>query len=170
MEEFKTHFNPVIAVFRALFLLLIIGVICFFIFLLVTNSIEFSSHNIFVLLFFLVLCGSFFYIILHALIKSTKSYRIKESGLDVYNIITLTLTSLDKNDIKGFSTSVVPYRIWNFKQITIYIKDGRKFELMQFEFFNFKKISESLIERNYEFLGQEPYIWKWFDSRVYKYE
>ena len=41
---------------------------------------------------------------------------------------------------------------------------------MQFSYFNFKKIDSALINKGYNYRGFEPYIWKWFDSRVYSYD
>ena len=47
---------------------------------------------------------------------------------------------------------------------------GEKIELPQFLFFNFKNLAPSLQENGITFLGEEPYIWKWVDSRVYKFD
>ena len=41
---------------------------------------------------------------------------------------------------------------------------------MQFAYFNFKKIKQTLVDKKYNYFGYEPYIWKWVDSRVYKYD
>ena len=84
--------------------------------------------------------------------------------------MTLKTKTIYKDNIKGFSTSKVPYRIWNFKQIIIYLKDGTKINIMQFAYFNFNKIELTLVEKKYNYLGHEKYIWKWVNRRVYKYD
>ncbi len=104
------------------------------------------------------------------LLKTTKSYIITPDGIEVINLLTFQKTAISKKEILGFSTSEIPYKIGNFKEILIYLKNGDKIDLMQFAYFNFKKIEPALIDKRYDFLGYEPYIWKWVNSRVYKFD
>ncbi|MDP2174721.1 MAG: hypothetical protein Q8K70_02295 [Bacteroidota bacterium] len=105
-----------------------------------------------------------------AFITTTKNYLITDQTIEEFNVLTLKTKTIYKDDIKGFSTSKVPYRIWDFKQIIIYLKDGTKIDIMQFAYFNFKKIKPTLVNKKYNYFGHEPYIWKWFNSRVYRYD
>ncbi len=57
-----------------------------------------------------------------------------------------------------------------FKQVIIYLNDGTKLDLMQFNFFNFKCIKQALIDLQYTYLGYESYKWKWFDDRYYRFD
>ncbi|WP_207429505.1 hypothetical protein [Pedobacter sp. SYSU D00535] len=114
--------------------------------------------------------GALFYMYFIVLLKTTKSYIITPDGIEVINLLTFQKTAISKKEILGFSTSEIPYKIGNFKEILIYLKNGDKIDLMQFAYFNFKKIEPALIDKRYDFLGYEPYIWKWVNSRVYKFD
>jgi hypothetical protein len=91
---------------------------------------------------------------------------------------TLTLTdnllfkrlTLQHTAIKGFSLSEYPLRGLKVKSILLYLSSGQKIELPQFMFFNFKHLSPALEQAGIAFLGEEPFIWKWPDSRAYKYD
>ena len=92
------------------------------------------------------------------------------SHLTVTDILKLKTERIEKGNIKGFSDSEIEYRIGTFKQLIIYHADNRKFEIMQFEQFNFKQIKPTMIDFGYSYLGHEPYTWKFIDSRVYYFE
>jgi hypothetical protein len=77
---------------------------------------------------------------------------------------------LRSEEIKGFSLSEYPIRISGIQSILLYLVNGQKIEFPQFLFFNFKKLSRSLRECGIPFLGEEPYRWKWIDSRIYKFD
>jgi hypothetical protein len=78
--------------------------------------------------------------------------------------------SLPQSEIKGFSLSEYPIRICGIQSILLYLVNGQKIEFPQFLFFNFKKLAKALEESGISFLGKEPYIWKWIDSRIYKFD
>jgi hypothetical protein len=170
MTDFKTYFNPLIAVGRLVFSMFFGGMTCFIIYHIfrkfkTTELIQYGGIMLVVVLF-----GALFQMFFVAFIKTTKNYLIKDNCIEEFNLLTLKTKAIHKEDIKGFSTSIVPYRIWDFKQIIIYLKDGTKIDIMQFAYFNFKNIKPDLIDKNYNYLGDEPYIWKWVNSRVYKYD
>lgn len=114
--------------------------------------------------------GAIFLMFFKAFITTTKNYLIQDNCIEEFNVLTLRTNRIKKHDIKGFSSSTVPYRIWNFHQIIIYLNDGSKINIMQFAYFNFKDIKPTLVGKNYNYLGHEPYIWKWPDSRVYAFD
>lgn len=78
--------------------------------------------------------------------------------------------ALRTDEIKGFSLSEYPIRISGVQSILLYLINGEKIEFPQFLFFNFKKLAKGLEQDGVPFLGKEPYIWKWIDSRVYKFD
>jgi hypothetical protein len=108
--------------------------------------------------------------VLKSFLSTTKNYLIKNNSIEEFNYLILSTRIINKSDVKGFSTSIVPYRINNFNQIIIYLADGSKISIMQFSYFNFKKIEPALKENGYKYFGYEPYKWKWFDNRVYGYD
>jgi hypothetical protein len=77
---------------------------------------------------------------------------------------------LRHDEIKGFSLAEYPIRIRGVRSILLYLVDGHKIEFPQFLFFNFKNLAGALEESGIPFLGEEPYIWKWVDSRIYKFD
>jgi|GEM_PF-6433957 len=77
---------------------------------------------------------------------------------------------LRNDEIKGFSLSEYPIRISGIKSILLYLINGEKIEFPQFLIFNFKKLTRALEKSGVPFLGEEPYIWKWIDSRRYKFD
>ena len=104
------------------------------------------------------------------LLRTTKTYLFTNNGIQEYNYLTFSSRYIQRNDIKGFSSSSIPYKLTPFKQVIIYLNDGTKLDLMQFNFFNFKRIKQALIDLQYTYLGYESYKWKWFDDRYYRFD
>lgn len=96
--------------------------------------------------------------------------RIEPDSLIITDHLLFKRRVLRGDDIKGFSLSEYPLRGMKVKSILLYLSTGEKIEFPQFMFFNFKSLAPSLQESGITFLGEEPYIWKWVDSRVYKYD
>lgn len=135
-----------------------------------TNFGTDTTRAIWIFIIGVPIVGTLFYIPLKGLFKNSKIYSVTNSHLTVTDILKLKTESIGKDNIKGFSDSRIEYRIGTFKQLIIYLSDNRKFEIMQFEQFNFKKIKPTMIDLGYRYLGSEPYTWKWFDSRVYYFD
>jgi hypothetical protein len=96
--------------------------------------------------------------------------RFETGSLIITDHLLLKRRVLRGDDIKGFSLSEYPLRGMKVKSILLYLSSGKKVEFPQFLFFNFKSLSPSLQESGITFLGEEPYIWKWVDSRYYKFD
>jgi hypothetical protein len=79
-------------------------------------------------------------------------------------------SALGQAEIKGFSLSEYPIRLKGVQSILLYLINGQKIEFPQFLFLNFRKLTTALEESGIPFLGEEPYIWKWIDSREYKFD
>lgn len=170
MNYMKTYFNPVIALGRLAFSLFFFGVTCLVIYYAITHFETNGIKQLFTLLIGAALFAAMFHMFFKAFIATTKNYLIQDNSIAEFDVLTFGTKTINKGDIKGFSTSTVPYRIWNFQQIIIYLKDGTKIDIMQFAYFNFKDIKPTLLDKNYKYFGHEPYIWKWPNSRVYTFE
>src|SRR5690606_10659624 len=158
MNEFKTYFNPLVPIGRLAFSIFFGGLTCFIIYLLFR---DFKTNGIKEYLYMLLgatVFGAIFQMFFKAFITRTKNYLITNQTIEEFNILTLKTKTIHKDDIKGFSTSKIPYRIWDFKQVIFYLKDGTKIDIMQFAYFNFRKIKPTLIDKKYNYLGDEPYI------------
>jgi hypothetical protein len=170
MNDFKTYFNPLVPIGRLAFSIFSGGLTCFVIYLLFRDFNTNGLKQYLTIILGATIFGAIFQMFFKAFITTTKNYLITEQTIEEFNLLTLKTKTIYKDDIKGFSTSLVPYRIWYFKQIIIYLKDGTKIDIMQFAYFNFKEIKPTLVDKKYNYLGHESYIWKWVNSRVYKYE
>jgi hypothetical protein len=96
--------------------------------------------------------------------------RIERDTLIMSDHLRFKRLVLQRAEIKGFSLSEYPLRGLSVKSVLLYLSNGKKIELPQFLFFNFKQLAPALEESGVKFLGQEPYIWKWIDSRTYKFD
>ncbi len=170
MDTFRVKFNPIIPLVRFIWtvaagaLLTRIFYVCF------TKLGTDTTRAFWVFIIGVPIVGTLFYIPLKGLFKNSKIYWVTNSHLIVTDILKLKTERIEKENIKGFSDSRIEYRIGTFKQLIIYLVDNRKFEIMQFEQFNFKQIKPTMIDFGYRYFGPEPYTWKWFDSRVYYFE
>ena len=96
---------------------------------------------------------------------------IFESGqLSLKDAITGKKNEIDKGEIKGYSTTIYQTKVWNFKSLILYLNNGDKLEFPQFLYWNFEDISQSFSDNSIQYLGHEPYRWKWFDTRHYLYD
>lgn len=169
MNDLKTQLNLLIPIGR-LFLSLFGGLN---IFLFLPSFIcdfkinEFSKYIPFVLVLFVL--GIIIFIFIKPFVKTTKSYTIKSDSIEEFNFLTFKKKSIDKENIKGFSTSLLQYGIWKFDEIIIYLKDGSKINIAEFTYFNFSKIKPTLIDKNYKYFGFELLEDGWF-YRNYKYD
>jgi hypothetical protein len=170
MTDFKTYYNPLIGIGRLAFSFFFGGLTCFVIYLFIHDFNINSNKQHFLFILGALIFGAIFQMFFKEFISTTKNYKIGVSSIEEFNFLTLSTKTIYENEIKGFSSSIIPYRIWDFKQIIIYLKDGSKINLMQFAYFNFKEIKPCLLEKKYNYLGHEPYIWKWINSRVYRFD
>ena len=168
--SFKTYFNPLVPLMCIAFIVLII-----FAFTLIFDELYFSKkfHSVedhFKLIFGFLFFGMISWIFARQLLRTTKTYLFTNNGIQEYNYLTFSSRYIQRNDIKGFRSSSISYKLMPFKQVIIYLNDGTKLDLMQFNFFNFKCIKQALIDLQYTYLGYESYKWKWFDDRYYRFD
>ena len=120
-------------------------------------------------------CGLFLFLILTyrfgKLVKTQrKNLIIQDKCVFIRDTVFNTEKVYNLYDIKGFSLTKYPTKIWTFKEIIIYMKNGDKIELPQFLYLNFKDFKDAFEICGLEYLGFEEYSWKFLDSRHYKYE
>jgi hypothetical protein len=169
-NEFKVRFNPLIPLFRLAWVIAAGAFLIMIFYASFTRFQEDPTRTILIFLLGTTVVGFLFYIPLKGLISNSKIYSISKDSLTITDIVRFKIETVDKEMIKGFSDSEIEYRIWSFKQIIIYHVDNRKFEIMQFEQFNFRRIKKELIDHGYKYFGFEPYQWKFPDSRFYYFE
>ena len=172
MTTFKTKFNYIIFGLRLLFFLFFVGL--FFVLIFKITPKLFATSLDFKLVLGLF-TGLFLFIFLpyrfgKLLVKERNNIFLLGGQLVLKDAMTLTEKFCDNDTIKGFSTTVYKTRIWNFKEIILYFKNGDKLHFPQFLYWNFKDIQPSLIDHRILYLGHEPYRWKWFDSRHYLFD
>ena len=96
--------------------------------------------------------------------------RIEAGSIVITDLFTFKKRVLHGADIKGFSLAEYPLRGLKVKSILLYLVNGQKIEFPQFLFYNFKRLNQALQENGIRFLGEEPFVWKWVDSRYYKFD
>lgn len=170
-QEFKPKFNFLIPIFRLIYCIFLFGLTVLFTYYLVLSILatERDLIEIGAILSGLILFYSYSHVITKSFFLQTKKIAVTKDFLKEINCLRNTTRLISREDIIGFSTSIVPYKIGRFSQIIVYLKNNEKIELMQFSYFNFKKIEPVLISYGYKYLGFEEYRWKWFDRRYYKY-
>jgi hypothetical protein len=156
-KGFKVKFNPLIPLFRLIWVIAAGAFLTRIIYFSFTHYHTDTTRSIWIFLIGVPLVGFLFYIPLRGLLRNSKIYSISRDSLTITDIIKFKTETVDKKMIKGFSDSKIAYRLGTFKQIIIYHVDNRKFEIMQFEQFNFKKIKRTMIDYGYEYFGSEPY-------------
>ncbi len=95
---------------------------------------------------------------------------LEEKDIILKDAVNSKEKRIPKNKVKGFSTTTYNTRAWNFKSLILYLANGDKIEFPQFLYWNFKDFKVALEENNIQYLGHEPYRWKWFDKRHYQYD
>ena len=99
-----------------------------------------------------------------------KILSFENNYLKVIDAIFKSERLIDKSEIKGFSLTTYPTKVWDFKEILIYLTTGEKIELPQFLYTNFKDIKSEFERKGLKFLGHERFRWKFLDSRYYQFD
>ena len=118
----------------------------------------------------LFILGFFVYRFVKLLLTERMNILLENDQLILKDALTSALKNFDKKEIKGFSSSIYQTKIWNFKAIIIYFTNETKIEFPQFLYWNFKEIKSELESNDITYLGEEPYRWKWFDTRYYLFD
>jgi hypothetical protein len=170
--EFKTRYNYLIVIGRIVLSIFFAATAVLLLYVIGDHTqkedakgIEIFFASIFTLIM-IYLCYHF----LSILVIQSYNFELRNTSLIKTSVFTRKQKTYQIAEIKGFSTSNYPLKIWNFKSIILYLNSGEKFELPQFLYFNFEEIGSQLTSNSIYELGHETYKWKFFDSRHYKYE
>ncbi|TKC10895.1 hypothetical protein FA048_12055 [Pedobacter polaris] len=172
MDEFKPTFNFIIPVFRFLVVILIGWFTLFFHFIILVQLFNkgFDLKTICSIIFIELITFFFGFMFIKAFLIQTKNFVFSKKGIEQINFLNFSKKYIKKEDVIGYSASDVRYRIKTFKQIIIYLRNGKKIEITQFCFIDFKLIEVALMHNGYHYFGFEPHRWKWFDGRHYQFE
>ncbi|KIO51134.1 hypothetical protein IW18_19165 [Flavobacterium hibernum] len=171
MNQFKTRYNYLILVARFIFTIFFgaLSIIMIYVLIKDSKSNNYLSEFFFGIVFNIIMIYLTYHFAI-LIIKQSYNFKIEENSIFKISILSGRKELLKTNQIKGFSISEYPIKIWNFKSIILYLANGKKIELPQFLYFNFNKIENELIENSITKLGHEKHKWKSFDSRYYEYE
>ena len=173
MKSFKTRFNYLLFAIRGLAFLFFLAFLFIFIFLIIPGLIESGNPSKkFIAIPLGLLLVIYFIYRFGKLLSSQRSIAsIDNKGtILLKDALTGKRNMLHASDIKGFSMSKYPTKFSDFKEIILYLKNGKKIEMPQFLYWNFKEIKPAFEENGLKFLGHEPYTWKFFDSRHYHFD
>lgn len=171
MNQFKTRFNYLILITRFISVLFFGALSAMMIYTIIQNL---KSNDYLAVIFFGTVFTSIIiyltYYFAKIIFKQSYNLKIEENNIFKISILSGKKELLKINEIKGFSTSEYPIKIWTFKSIILYLENGMKIELPQFLYFNFNEIEGELFKNSILKFGHEKYKWKFFDSRYYQYE
>ncbi|GGF25957.1 hypothetical protein [Flavobacterium limi] len=171
MKHFRTQFNYIILVGRFIFTIFFAGLSVLMLYLIIENFMakDYLAMMIFGIIFNLIMIY-FTYLLIIAIIKQSYNFTFEEGSIYKISVLSRQKELLKTTEIKGFSTSEYPLKIWNFKSLILYFQNGKKIELPQFLYFNFKEIENKLIENSIRKFGHEKHKWKSITSRHYEFE
>lgn len=144
-DTFETRLNPLIPVGRFMVALFMLGMSAFGVhFLQQANGADRTGFLFFALF---SLCLAF--VFSKRLLTQTKIYTISYKEIVVTDYLTFRTYTLLRDEILGYSRSVIWLRVGTFQQITLHLSEKRSLCLPQFSYFNFKRIEPALVESNY---------------------
>ena len=171
MNQFRTRFNYLILITRVISVLFFGALSAMMIYIVIQNL---QSNDYLAVIFFGTLFTSIMvyltYYFAKIIFNQSYNFKIEENNIFKISILSGKKELLKTNEIKGFSTSEYPLKIWTFKSIILYLENGKKIELPQFLYFNFGKIEDEFIKNSIRNLGHEKHKWKLWDSRYYEFE
>lgn len=173
LEDFKIKYNYFIFGLRLLFFLFFLTLLFSFIFF--AGPQISTGGNLNFKLFIGLLAGLFLAFFLayrfgKLLLTQRIVIKLQNGKLIKSDALLKKEDMISVEDIKGFSLTTYPTKVWDFKEITIYLNNGDKIELPQFLYWNFKDIKKTLELNNIKFLGTEPFRWRFLDRRHYHFE
>lgn len=173
MRDFKTRFNYLLLGLRALFFLFFVALFLGLIFYAAPKIIR--SDDFGIRLFIGLLAALFIAIFLpyrfgKLLLTQRNVLSFKNGDLILTDAILNKRIVISKKEIKGFSLSKYPTKVWDFHELIVYLANGNKIELPQFLYWNFKELRPAFEENGLSFLGYERFRWKFFDSRYYQFD
>jgi len=173
MKVFKLKYNYLIFGLRLLSFIFFLTLFFGLIFIVAPKTLQSNNLNfkIFIgLLAGLFLAAFFIYRFAKLLLTQRNILTFVDGQLKRSDAIIKKESIINVEDIKGFSLTRYPTRVWNFKEIIIYLNSGEKIELPQFLYWNFSDIKKKLESNGLVFLGGEPFRWRFPDRRYYKFE
>lgn len=170
--RFKAKFNYLIFWLRLFFG---IFTLCVFVVFILVSPELFKSFERGLKFYIGFLAGLFLYTYLpYRFFKMAylqrESLFIYEDYIQIDKILSKTLEDIPLIDFKGYSISRYPTKLWNFKEVILYLKNGKKIEIPQFLYINFKDFLEALQKSKLTHLGYEPYKWKFPDGRKFLFD
>lgn len=153
MKEYRLKFNFLIPILRATFLIVSISIIIFLLLIIVDKGIAQIMKDIPALLYFLFIIGLFSVIIyqmVKGLFNETLSIKITNDNIEIRNLILFKKDILTKNDVSGIYSSDKQFAKGTWKTVIINTANGKRFELVQFNYFDFKKIIDVLTYFGYK--------------------
>ena len=173
MENFRTKYNYLIFGLRVVFFLFFAGLLFVFLFYAAPRMLQDKSFDF--KTFIGLLAGLFLFLFLpyrfgKLLVTQRDVLSFENEEFQLIDAITGKKHSISVHELKGFSMTKYPTKVWDFKEIILYFNNGRKIELPQFLYLNFREIKPAFESNGLRFLGIEPFRWKFLDSRHYHFD
>jgi len=149
----KGRFNFLIPVLR------LIGIVAPSLFLYIV-IVSFPQSGDIWSIFVFFLLGLVVYRLVRSIVQQRFNFEIIESGVEVIDLVGIRSKFIPYQSLKGYSKGVTKTRLYDFKELILYSKNGDVYQISQYCFFNFSKLEEEFKKhKELNFLGQERIKW-----------
>ncbi|MBF9255570.1 hypothetical protein I2I11_19885 [Pontibacter sp. 172403-2] len=152
MKKYTLKLNLLIPILRIAFLGVSIGMIILMIFLIRDKEWgNFSEDAVFVFYTIFVIWAFSLggYQMVKGVLTETLWIKITEEHIEIRNLTKFRKHILTKSDISSIFRSNKQFGRGTWKTVVIYTREGKSYELVQFNYFDFKKIIEAFIHFGY---------------------
>ncbi len=152
---FITKYNYLVLILRILSVLLFGFILLMLIFRVIPrlyNENNFQFKIVIGLIAFLFILVFLIFHFIRVIITERYVLRFDNYSLILKDLFRNIETNINTADIKGYSTSIIPTRFWDFKETIVYLVNGDKLLFPQFLYWNYKTINISLNECGVKYL------------------
>lgn len=152
MKEYTLKFNFIIPVLRLASLIFSIAIVIIMIMVvkekewkMLLEEVGFALYSLFIIGLFSILI----YQMIKGILKESLWIKVNENQIEIKNLVLQRKYILTKNDISSIFRSNKQFGRGTWETVVIFTKEGKSFELVQFNYFDFKKIIEVFINFGY---------------------
>ncbi|WP_210465385.1 hypothetical protein [Rufibacter roseolus] len=153
MKEYTLKFNFLIPILRIAFLIFSVGMVILMVSWILKKEWEGISEDavfVFYTFFIIWLFSLGAYQMIKGVLTECLWIRISDERIVIRNLILQRKYFLAKADISSIFPSSKKLGRTNWDSIVIYTREGKSYELIQFNYFDFKKFKELFISFGYK--------------------
>lgn len=152
MKSYILKFNFFIPILRLGFLTLLVWCIIILLKIIEDKSIDSFGAIIYFFFIFSIIIVSF-YQMLKGLLTETLWVKVTPEQIEIKNLILFKKSIIKKQELTGIYNSTKQFAKGSWDSIIIDSNNGKRFELMQFNYFAFKSIFQELDKMGFRHTG-----------------